>query len=109
MPFPKIPVASSAAVAANGIWIATEKIHGAQMVIAYDGRELRIGKRKAWLRGEEAFFGWQLLRGELEQAARAALSLGGTVVRNRGMGGACGGWLAVTSHLRRVLRRLSAR
>jgi Rnl2 family RNA ligase len=80
VPFPKIPVASSAAVDANGIWIATEKIHGAQMVIAYDGRELRIGKRKAWLRGEEAFFGWQLLRGELEQAARAALSLGGTVV-----------------------------
>ncbi|MEV0344132.1 hypothetical protein AB0H88_00090 [Nonomuraea sp. NPDC050680] len=69
VPFPKIPVASSAAVADNGIWIATEKIHGAQLVIAYDGREFRIGKRKAWLRGEEAFFGWQLLRGELEQAA----------------------------------------
>ncbi|GAA3235355.1 hypothetical protein GCM10020216_057020 [Nonomuraea helvata] len=81
VPFPKIPVASSATVAANGIWIATEKIHGAQLVIAYDGRQLRIGKRKAWLRGEEAFFGWQLLRAELERAARTALSLGGTVVR----------------------------
>ncbi|MGV9772460.1 RNA ligase family protein [Streptosporangium sp. NPDC003464] len=81
VPFPKIPVASSAAVAANGTWISTEKIHGAQLVIAYDGREFRVGKRKAWLRGEEAFFGWQLLRAELEQAARAALSLGGTVVR----------------------------
>ncbi|WP_433511913.1 RNA ligase family protein [Nonomuraea sp. CA-143628] len=81
VPFPKIPAASSAAVAAGGIWIATEKIHGAQLVIAYDGREFRIGKRKAWLRGQEAFFGWQLLRGALERAATAALSLGGTVVR----------------------------
>ncbi|WP_214416939.1 RNA ligase family protein [Sphaerisporangium fuscum] len=81
VPFPKIPLASSAAVAADGDWIATEKIHGAQLVIAYDGREFRIGKRKAWLHGEEAFFGWQLLRGELEQVTRAALSSGGAVVR----------------------------
>ncbi|MBB5132906.1 Rnl2 family RNA ligase [Thermocatellispora tengchongensis] len=81
LPFPKIPVASRAVVAFNGEWIATEKIHGAQLVIAFDGREFHIGKRKAWLGGEEAFFGWQLLRGQLEQAARTALSLGGSAVR----------------------------
>ncbi|SEM26398.1 RNA ligase family protein [Nonomuraea pusilla] len=81
VPFPKIPVASSAAAGPGGSWIATEKIHGAQLVVAHDGREFRVGKRKAWLRGEEAFFGWQLLRGRLWQAARAALSSGGAAVR----------------------------
>lgn len=53
-------------------WIATEKVHGANLVVATDGRDVRVGKRKAWLRDDDAFFGWQLLRPSL---ARAAVTL----------------------------------
>jgi hypothetical protein len=52
-------------------WVATEEIHGAQLVLATDGSSVAIGKRKAWLREDEAFFGWQLLRAELERGIRA--------------------------------------
>jgi Rnl2 family RNA ligase len=80
--YPKIPTAEQlGGTAVDGAWVATEKIHGAQLVIASDGRDLRVGKRKAWLRSDEQFFGWQLLRSRFEQAARAALALGGTAVR----------------------------
>ncbi|WP_449062677.1 RNA ligase family protein [Planomonospora algeriensis] len=80
--YPKIPAAERSGTAAGGgQWVATEKIHGAQMVIACDGRDVSVGKRKAWLRGDEPFFGWQLLRAAFEKAARAALARGGTAVR----------------------------
>ncbi|MFO0669854.1 MAG: RNA ligase family protein [Polyangiaceae bacterium] len=70
-PYPKIasrpnPAQSSPA----GIWVATEKVHGAQLVVGCDGNETRIGKRKAWLEDGEPFFGWQLLRARLGAAAR---------------------------------------
>ncbi|WP_432968541.1 RNA ligase family protein [Dactylosporangium sp. CA-233914] len=78
--YPKIPAVLSN-VCAAGSWIATEKIHGAQLVVAHDGAVLRVGKRKAWLREDEPFFGWQLLRGPLEHLARAALARGGSPVR----------------------------
>ena len=55
----------------GGPWVATEKIHGAQLVVACDGERVRIGKRKAWLDDDEPFFGWQLLRANLDQAIRA--------------------------------------
>jgi Rnl2 family RNA ligase len=74
--YPKIPAQLAGAPSA-GPWIATEKVHGAQLVVAYDGRRLRVGKRKAWLRDDEPFFGWQLLRAELERTARAALDAAG--------------------------------
>lgn len=57
---------------AGGSWIATEKIHGANFVIGVRGDEVSFGKRKAWLAFEEPFFGWQLVAGELADAARAA-------------------------------------
>ncbi|GAT71371.1 RNA ligase [Planomonospora sphaerica] len=80
--YPKIPVVERSGTAAGGgQWVATEKVHGAQMVIACDGREVSVGKRKAWLRDEEPFFGWQLLRAAFEKAAQAALARGGTAVR----------------------------
>ncbi|HTJ36997.1 MAG TPA: RNA ligase family protein [Dactylosporangium sp.] len=75
VPYPKIPATLSNASSA-GPWIATEKIHGAQLVVAFDGHTLRVGKRKAWLRDDETFFGWQLLRGALLRTARAALAHG---------------------------------
>lgn len=77
--FPKIP--STLDDGGGGSrWVATEKIHGAQLVVATDGALVRLGKRKAWLVPDEPFFGWQLLRGELEAKARAfhaALGRGG--------------------------------
>jgi Rnl2 family RNA ligase len=78
--YPKIP-AVLAGDSVGGTWIATEKVHGAQLVVAYDGRDLRVGKRRSWLRGGEPFFGWQLLRGRLERAAAGALARGGVAVR----------------------------
>ena len=67
--FPKIePLAIGAP---GGEWVATEKVHGAQLVVATDGREFAIGKRRAWLAPEEAFFGWQIVRPLLEHGARA--------------------------------------
>jgi hypothetical protein len=65
-PYPKIATTSADDVA--GPWIATEKIHGAQLVVAADGRTTRVGKRKAWLSDDEPFFGWQLLRDRLAAA-----------------------------------------
>jgi Rnl2 family RNA ligase len=82
VPYPKIPsVDRRDGAAVGGTWVATEKIHGAQLVIAYDGRRFSVGKRKAWLRDDEPFFGWQLLRARLETAARTALSAGSVAVR----------------------------
>lgn len=56
----------------GGPWAALEKIHGAQMMIAIAGGEVRFGKRKAWLAEDEPFFGWQLVRAALTERARAA-------------------------------------
>ena len=67
--FPKIE--RVAIGAPGGEWVATEKVHGAQLVVATDGREIAIGKRRAWLAPEDAFFGWQVVRPLLEQGARA--------------------------------------
>lgn len=82
LPYPKIPsVDRRDAATVGGTWVATEKIHGAQLVIGYDGHRFSVGKRKAWLSDDEPFFGWQLLRARLETAARAALSAGAVAVR----------------------------
>jgi len=78
--YPKIPTVSAGA-GAGGPWTATEKVHGAQLVIGYEGRVLHVGKRRAWLADGEAFFGWQLLRPRFALLAEAALARGGTSVR----------------------------
>ncbi|MFT3707097.1 MAG: RNA ligase family protein [Archangium sp.] len=62
--YPRIP--QKLAADTGGPWVATEKLHGANLVVAFDGARVRIGKRKAWLADDEAFFGWQLLRASLE-------------------------------------------
>ena len=56
LPFPKIPTTGIEALLRDA-WVASEKIHGAQLVVGVDAVELRIGKRKAWLAPDEAFFG----------------------------------------------------
>jgi len=81
--FPKIagPGEQPGASPPGGPWVALEKIHGAQMVLAIAGEELRFGKRKAWLAPEDPFFGWQLLRAPLTEATLAAKRrLGGHTV-----------------------------
>ncbi|MCA9692017.1 MAG: RNA ligase [Myxococcales bacterium] len=70
-PFPKIPARPRDGAAPGGPWVATEKIHGAQLVVATDGEEVRFGKRKAWLDDDAPFLGWQLVRAGLCEAVRA--------------------------------------
>lgn len=69
-PFPKIPTTLEHTAGAGTRWVATEKIHGAQLVVATDGVQVRLGKRKAWLESTDAFFGWQMLRVELSAAVQ---------------------------------------
>jgi Rnl2 family RNA ligase len=69
--FPKMPCRGESNAAA---WVALEKIHGAQLVIDVDADTVRFAKRKAWLREDEPFFGWQLMRASLRDAARAAFA-----------------------------------
>lgn len=69
-PFPKIPTTLDDPGGAGSSWVATEKIHGAQVVVATDGEAVKLGKRKAWLEPDDVFFGWQMIRGQLERKAR---------------------------------------
>lgn len=71
--FLQYPKISSGALegTARDDWIATEKIHGAQLVVGASAGEVRVGKRKAWLEPDESFFGWQLLRPFLQAVARS--------------------------------------
>ena len=67
--YPKIGTGVTGAP--GGTWVATEKIHGANFVVAVTGDDVRFGKRKDWLAPADAFFGWQLLAPELAEQARA--------------------------------------
>ncbi|MCU0492186.1 MAG: hypothetical protein MUD01_11390 [Chloroflexaceae bacterium] len=82
--FPKISATSYGPESVRGgSWVALEKIHGAQLVIAVSEHEIRFGKRKAWLADGESFFGWQLLRQALADKARAmydSLALPGSLL-----------------------------
>ncbi|MBM7113043.1 RNA ligase family protein [Archangium primigenium] len=71
-PYAKMPSAGETRDQASpgGVWVALEKIHGAQLVIGVHGEQVHFGKRKAWLLEEDSFFGWQLLRVQLAAAAR---------------------------------------
>lgn len=91
--FPKIagPGEHPGAAPPGGPWVALEKIHGAQMVVAMAGDVVQFGKRKAWLRHDEPFFGWQLLRAPLTisvQAAKARLAAHTVVLYGELYGGA---------------------
>jgi Rnl2 family RNA ligase len=71
-PYAKMPASGEAREQSSpgGTWVALEKIHGAQLVVAVRGEQVHFGKRKAWLAEEDPFFGWQLLRVRLGAAAR---------------------------------------
>ena len=71
LPFPKMPCRGTADAPT---WVALEKIHGAHLVVDVDAKNVRFGKRKGWLREDEPFFGWQLIRSALRDSARAAFS-----------------------------------
>jgi len=69
--YPKIH-ASRLSTASRDDWVATEKVHGAQLVVGANVDEVRVGKRKAWLESDEPFFGWQMLRPLLHSVAHSA-------------------------------------
>ncbi|MGE0435092.1 MAG: RNA ligase family protein [Planctomycetota bacterium] len=79
--FPKIPAAGersggpggSTVAAPAGAWVALEKLHGAQLVIVATADDVRVGKRKEFLRDDESFFGWQTLRADLLDFGRRAV------------------------------------
>lgn len=78
---PFLKMSARGAGTTGGSWIATEKIHGANFVVAVAGDEVFFGKRKAWLSPEEPFFGWQLIAAELGAAAQqVARTLGAAQV-----------------------------
>ena len=52
-------------------WVVTEKVHGAQFVVATDGKKTQYGKRKAWLKDSDNFFGWQVLKNDLQRAVQS--------------------------------------
>ncbi|MEN0064392.1 MAG: RNA ligase family protein, partial [Myxococcota bacterium] len=56
----------------GGPWVATEKVHGAQLVVAVARGTVRFGKRKAWLEDDDGFFGWRSIRSEIEASATEA-------------------------------------
>jgi Rnl2 family RNA ligase len=89
--FPKIPTHRAAPPRPMaGPWVALEKLHGAQLVVASDGDAVHVGKRKAWLTADEPFFGWQLLAGALSDAVRGlarATGAAATVVYGELVGG----------------------
>ena len=69
-PFPKLPRGATHD-GTGGPWIALEKLHGAQLVVGVDADSIRFGKRKAWLRDDDPFFGWRLIANEVAERARA--------------------------------------
>ena len=78
-PYAKMPASgeSREQPSPGGAWVALEKLHGAQLVVAVRGDQVLFGKRKAWLTEQEPFFGWQLLRTQLAAGAlRLAQGLG---------------------------------
>jgi Rnl2 family RNA ligase len=55
-------------------WVVTEKIHGSNLCLASDGRQVRVGKRKEWLPPEEDFFEHQRATDPLHDGLRALAS-----------------------------------
>lgn len=68
IPYPKIYAKLPNQITSHQEWVATEKVHGANLVIATDGEAVYFGKRKAWLEDSDVFFGWQLIRAHLHRA-----------------------------------------
>ncbi len=75
--YPKI---GGTADAAGGTWVATEKLHGANFVVAVERDIVQFGKRKAWLDPADAFFGWQLIAPGLAARVRSLGALAPQVV-----------------------------
>lgn len=74
MYYPKISNGISLHTSMSSKWVATEKIHGAQFVIGVNEKEVKFGKRKAWLDDNDPFFGWQIIRNKLEESVKQIFS-----------------------------------
>lgn len=46
-------------------WVATEKLHGANLCIFFDGRDVGVAKRRAWLGASDDFFDYRTAVGAL--------------------------------------------
>ena len=52
-------------------WVVTEKIHGANFCLAFDGQTVRCANRRAWLEPGEPFFGYETVRDALTEKIAA--------------------------------------
>lgn len=46
-------------------WVATEKLHGANLCVFFDGRDVGVAKRRAWLGAGDDFFDYRTAIGAL--------------------------------------------
>jgi Rnl2 family RNA ligase len=60
---------------AHAEWIVTEKIHGANFCLVTDGVEIRAAKRKAFLDGDEDFFGHRAMLERNAEAVRRVFTI----------------------------------
>ena len=84
-------------------WIATEKIHGANLCICTDGTEIAVAKRRAVLDPGDPFFGYRRAIAPLVPAVRAVFRQLGNVTWAFVYGELFGG------HWRRATRRRAFR
>ena len=54
----------------GGIWVASEKIHGANFSIMTDGTDIRMAKKTALIGEDENFYGCQSIKEELKRKLR---------------------------------------
>lgn len=54
----------------KGNWTVSEKLHGANLSIWYDGKRMRFAKRTSFLDDDESFYGLQNIKNELEEKVK---------------------------------------
>lgn len=59
----------------EGLWIVTEKIHGANFSVSYDGEQSHYAKRRAPLSMDESFYQFQRIVPRLQACIESLWSL----------------------------------
>ena len=54
----------------GGEWVVSEKIHGANFNVIYDGTEFRMAKKKALIADDDTFYGCQSIKDQLKAQIR---------------------------------------
>jgi len=54
----------------GGEWVVTEKVHGAQFTIYYDGAQFRVSSRTAFLEETDDFYNWQIILADNKECVK---------------------------------------